>query len=577
MILYDLLKTSKNIDEKFYEYIELLNSICMRYVTTQQYPDNPFPFNYLIRHHDLIENDNIIKVISDMKKIGLDTNNISISDAALGYINGCFVTSTEQIDNYKIIQSLLRMCYRLYSELIDKNIKPIGGDSKSIKLSKYIQAIFDILDIKTDIGTFIEKLYLLKEDSKQYDYILYDYKDIPQGYNDCLHKSCMNNSNSSVHEAVNFYTWFKNIRLLCIKQSDKIVSRAILWQLSNKNWLCDRIYSYNNCVDMYEDIKNKLGAEFTVHNYSKDTDENIIIEDMRIGKSEAEFLGFVKNKDKMYVSVQEIDTPYPNKTSPFFDSVRTIKINKKYCKKIVFIFNRTAIKNMNKNKCISIRGSSTDFIKNWAIYKNNDYLYDINKIIYINGIAFDKDNLALFINRDYSISTEINSISDYSIIGSSNSLSGKRNYIDKISDEYLQNIEITDFYNNNIENSLFTIQLYADNNITIYVSEIGYILRKDAVFRYVKNSHILPLDIYTKLHTGNSFYVNLDIRKEDDCILSRFQYKTIGTYRDIPISTDISNTVLCGDTQERILLSDSIEVNGKYYLKDLSLGGISND
>lgn len=576
MILYDLLKASKNIDEKFYEYIELLNSICVQYIITPQYRDNPFPFNYMIRHNDLYGHQNILKVVSDMKKIGLDTNNISISDKALEHIRDYMVEPEEKIDDYKIIQSLLRMCYRLYSELVDKNIKPVEGDSKAIKLSKYIQAIFDILDIKTDVGTFIEKLYLLKEDSEQYYYILYDYKDIPQGYRDCLHKSCMNNSSSSVHEAVNFYTWFKGIRLLCIKQDNKIVSRAILWQLPNKNWLCDRIYSYNDCVNMYEDIESKLGNEFTVHNYNKDTTENIIIEDMRRGKTEADFYGFVKNKEKMYVSVQEIDTPYPSKLSPFFDSVRTIKINKKYCRKIVFIFNRVSIKN-NRNKYIYVRNSSTDFIQNWAISINNNYIYDINRIIRVNDMVFDKDNLSIYINRDYSISAEAKSTSDYSIIGSSNSLGSNRSYIDKISDEYIQDIKITDYYNNNIDKKSIIIQWFADNYIAIYVSGIGNILRKDVVFRLSKNSDMMSFDIYTELHTGTEFYANVDIRKEDDCILSQLQYKIIGTYKDIPISTDISNTVLFGDTQERILLSDSIEINGKYYLKDLSLKGISND
>ena len=83
MILYDLLKASKNIDEKFYEYIELLNSICVQCTMTPQYTNNPFPFNYMIRHTDLYVHQNILKVVSDMKKIGLDTNNISLSDEAL--------------------------------------------------------------------------------------------------------------------------------------------------------------------------------------------------------------------------------------------------------------------------------------------------------------------------------------------------------------------------------------------------------------------------------------------------------------------------------------------------------------
>lgn len=576
MILYDLLKVSRNIDEKFYEYIELLNSICRQYMTTPQYPSNPFPFNYIIRHNNLDINEMIIRVISDMKKIGLDTNNISMSDSALEYISNCFIAPKERIDDYKVIQSLLRMCYRLYSEVVDKNIKPIEGDSKSIKLSKYIQAIFDILDIKTDVGTFIEKLYLLKENSEQYNYILYNYKDIPQGYQDCLHKSCMNNSNSSVHEAVNFYTWFKGIRLLCIKQGNKIVSRAILWQLPNKNWLCDRIYSYNDCVNMYDDIESKLGIEFTVYNYNEDATENIIIEDMRRGKFEADFNGFVKNKGKIYVSVQEIDTPYPSKISPFFDSVRAIKINKKYCRKIVFVFNGTNIRNDN-NKYIYVRNSSTEFIQKWAICINNDYIYDVNRIIRINGMVFDKDNLSIYINRDYSISKEANSTSNYSVMGSSNSLGRNRDYITKISDEYIQDIKMTDFYDNNIDKKSVIIQWCADNNITLYVQGIGYILRKDAVFRLHGNSYTSSSDIYTKLHTGSTFYAGIDIRKEDDCVLTQLQYKTIGTYRDISIATDINNTVLVGDTQERILLSDSIEINGKYYLKDLSLRGISND
>ena len=576
MILYDLLKTSRNIDEKFYEYIELLNSICKQYMITPQYPSNPFPFNYIIRHNNLDGNEMTTRVVSDMKKIGLDTNNISMSDSALRYMENCFGYPEEEVDNYKIIQSLLRMCYRLYSEVVDKNIKPIGGDSKSIKLSKYIQAIFDILDIKTDVGTFIEKLYLLKENSEKYNYILYNYKDIPQGYQDCLHKSCMNNSNSSVHEAVNFYTWFKGIRLLCIKQGNKIVSRAILWQLPNKNWLCDRIYSYNDCVNMYDDIESKLGIEFTVCNYNEDTTENIIIEDMRRGKFEADFNGFVKNKGKTYVSVQEIDTPYPSKISPFFDSVRAIKINKKYCRKIVFVFNGTNIRDDN-NKYIYVRNSSTEFIRKWAICINNDYIYDVNRIIRINDMVFDKDNLSIYINRDYSISEEANPTSNYSVMGSSNSLGRNRDYITKISDEYIQDIKMTDFYDNNIDKKSVVVQWWADNNITLYVPGIGYILRKDAVFRLHGNSYTPSSDIYTKLHTGSTFYAGIDIRKEDDCVLTQLQYKTIGTYRDIFIATDINNTVLVGDTQERILLSDSIEIDGKYYLKDLSLRGISND
>ena len=136
---------------------------------------------------------------------------------------------------------------------------------------------------------------------------------------------------------------------------------------------------------------------------------------------------------------------------------------------------------------------------------------------------------------------------------------------------------MTDFYYNNIDKKSVIIQWCADNNITLYVPGIGYILRKDAVFRLHGNSHTPSSDIYTKLHTGSTFYAGIDIRKEDDCVLTQLQYKTIGTYRDIPIATDINNTVLVGDTQERILLSDSIEINGKYYLKDLSLRGISND
>ena len=563
MILYDLLKNSDKINSDIYEFIELLNNLCIEY-GLNPLSNTPFPFNYVVREGALIYNKNIIKLLGYMNVIGMDLNKLYLSKEAELYINHNWdIVNESLINKFKQIQAIVRMCYRLQCQLNGNTIEPVTGDTKSIKLSSYLQAIFDMIGVKIDVGTFIEKLHLLKEKSAEYKYVLYDYKDIPQGYNDCLHKSCMNNSNSTVRESVNFYTWFKGIRLLCIEQDNKIVSRAILWQLPNKNWLCDRIYSYNGCVDMYSDIESKLGEEFKVNKYGTNQTELILIEDMRTGKDEAGFYGFLKQRDKIYVSVQEIDKPCEYDTTPFFDSVRTIKIHKQYCNKISFIFNKDNLKRYS-NSVIRVRESSNAFADRWCIRLSVKYIYDINEVVRINGDAFSIKNINLTINHNRQITSTSNS--DSCVKLASNSI-----YASKLTKRYMHNVVATDFYNNPIDILGLPIKWYAVDNIIMYVNEEGYYLVEDTVLSINDDG-----DQY-ELQNGVMFRASVNIKQGNTCIISPNLYKCRGYVRDTNISAIEEDTVLYADTKERILRSDSIEINGKYYLKDLSLRGICND
>lgn len=563
MILYDLLRNSDKINTDVYNFIELMNRICKEYGMFLN-NDNPFPFNYNLRESSIKCNDDIVMLLKHMNIIGIDLNKIYLSPAAEVYLTKYFKNVNESlIDAFKQVQAVVRMCYRLQSQLKGNTIEPVDGDTKSIKLSSYLQAIFDMVNVETDVGTFIEKLYLLKEKNAEYDYVLYDYKDIPTGYKQCLHRSCMNNQNSTVNDSVNFYTWFKGIRLLCIEQGSKIVSRAILWQLPNKNWLCDRIYVYNDCVDMYSDIESKLCEGFEVRKYGTDQKETILIEDMRRGKGEPGFYGFVKQRDKIYVSVQEIDKPYEYDITPYFDSVRTIKIHKQYCNKISFVFNKDTLRKYTPST-IHVKDASNSFVQRWCIKGRNKYIFNVNNIVRINGTAFSIDAIDLAIDESRNISN-MNDQKGYTSIAFDSA------YIDELTKRYTHNTIATDFYNNPVDLSNLSIAWYAADSIVMYVNGKGYYLVEDTVLLIDNNG-----DRY-ELQNGIIFRATVETKQNNACIISPNLYKCRGYVRDINISANEEDTVLYADTMERILRSDSIEINGKYYLKDLSLKGISND
>ena len=553
----NLLFYGKEIDYRvatMYDYIEDCRT---RYGVLRDNEES-FPFNYGITVDDMYNDNNLQFFIERMGKLGIDFSTIN---PPKWYDSSSTVYTKEQVVR---LQSLVRFIFRFESIIEGRTTSKLDGDSKSVRLSDYIEFFLNMSDFKIDTGTFIESLNLKMSAEKPWEFILYDNKDIPTGYRNNLVTSCMTSSASNGISTMDFYTMFDNIRLLAIKQDGQEISRCLLWKVGKDKWIADRIYMYKQAINMREKVYDMLNKEVSIYNVSKGENETIKIIDMRKNDN-VPFQGFLKGK--IYASVQHLTGDiYPTTISPFFDSARIAVIHGKYYKSITFVFceDQSILHRRNSSRNIPIRDREETLMREWVIFNNGKPITNKSSVLFINNTVFMKGSIPLFLNDSGAISVSYDRPTniEMSLIK-----------LPKRLRPLLDSIEVKDMDGNNVDifSGYESIDVWVDNKKIVYATN-KYILKEDAVIIPSKSGRLS-----FQLNTGTNVYG--DIVSLDD--ISNYAkltklYSVVGHGRGISIYVDIDKTVTASDGSI-LYKNDTVEINGQYYLYDNKLRGIEND
>jgi len=149
---------------------------------------------------------------------------------------------------------------------INKNIDIWTQNRNKMKIGKFFKKIFFINDVELEyLVQQYKTIYNLKILKKNYIFETVSGDKIWKYYqrsNYYLNKGTLSNScmTQSSMNKLELYTKNKNVQLLIIKKDNKILSRALLWKLTDNTYYIDRPYTidpvYNHYYRIYADIMN---------------------------------------------------------------------------------------------------------------------------------------------------------------------------------------------------------------------------------------------------------------------------------------------------------------------------------
>lgn len=520
--------------------------------------DKPFPFNYGITIEDLYRDDILDYYIDRMKAIGIDFAKITVPKLPKE-ITDIYTDPVKIVQ----LQSIVRFIFRMGSTVDGRTTSVLDGDAKMVRFSDYCDMFTKMAGYECDIGTFIEGLNMKLSAEKPWRFVIYDAKDISQGYTNNLCTSCMTTSAENGHRTLQFYTMFDNIKLLVIEQDEQEISRCLIWKVGRDKWIADRIYSYKNQINMRNKVYDILDKPMEIYNRSKQTYESINIVDMR-KVDEAQFTGFMK--DKIYASVQHLTGDIkPVTLSPFFDSARILTIHKKYCKSLTFLFTTDTEKIMqrNRDRNIYIRDREETIMREWTLFQNGKPITDKSDILRIdNNTIVLRSSLQLRLRKDNSIETVIDDTIECSLIPLPAKLT------DKVSE-----LEIKDFDCNPVDIGTLKdcIKIWVDNDRLVMYKNHP-MLKEDAALLVSPTGNIRY-----RLVTGSRIWVNIVSKDDmDDYSVLANLYCPIGKYNELKVfvEKEFAVTTLDGNS---IYIDDAAEISdGKYCLQDTNLRGIEN-
>lgn len=518
----------------------------------------PFPFNYGINIDDIDNNSMLVYYLERMESIGINFSTITAPKLP-DDIAGMYPDTVKLIK----LQSLVRFIFRMGSSIDGRTTSALDGDSKMVRFSDYCDMFLKMAGYKCDIGTFIESLNMKLSAEKPWRFVLYDAKDIPQGYANNLCTSCMTTNAYNGHKTLQFYTMFDNIKLLVIEQDKQEISRCLIWKVGKDKWIADRIYSYKNQIDMRSKVFDIIDKSIEIYNKSNNTNETIRIIDMR-KSDEAQFFGFMKGK--LYASVQHLTGDIkPVTLSPFFDSTRLLTIHKKYCTSLTFLFTESYenIAQKSPDRNIYIRDREETIMRQWTLFRNGSPITDKSNILRIGNDVLLRSNLRLLLDRDNSFRmVSGNDIAECSLITLPMQFT-----------ESLSSIAIKDFDNNPIDiNTIIDyVKVWVHNDRLVYC-KTGFVLKEDAALL------VSPVgDIIYKLVTGSKVRADIVSKYEvmDYTVLSEL-YSPIGKYNGMRVFVEQEFATMTLDGNS-VYIDDATEISdGMYCLHDTYLRGIEN-
>ena len=529
-----------------------------------------------------VDFDNEISSIVSMVKNSIeDVNSISILHInQLVYLMwklGFAFVQTPQGDRFgvfgEVYVSMARFIGRLNCDVKGRNISPVPGDKKSIRLADYIAALLTMFDIQVDVGTVMEYIKLRQEDNN-FRYVLVDSGGIKNAYTECVFKSCMNNDGSNQgKESLDYYDAMPNIKLLVGYKGAKAYSRAILWGLRDGTYLVDRVYDYNGTMNMEDYIDDAIRSEkktLNVFNSGGDVVE-IKLKDARAGSGQAGMVGWKLKPSKIYGVVCPIPNGIPNYNySPYFDSVLGIYIPDKYGDKIVFlvgslggqtITTRNKIEHAgNSNKFLRVSGS-TGAISNYyyLIGSDGNFVKDTSRLLRVNGsIVYKGDGIELCVSPNKRVGVydklKMQDINRYVRLFESK----------KFVEDAIGDIRVTDIKKNPVqaEDLIANINVYAHREMVITNEFTGCTILKEEACLLINP----PMTPNRYVNIGISGYNGVmvmeeDVLKDDSNFvrLSEYHRATDDFYYNFSVYAPVKDVVK--DKHGNAYLANCIEIN----------------